>query len=142
MTHYSSLTSIGLSCLVVLSCSRVDRSAEVSERPSVAGQVQTCTGLAFPITGSPSGASAKKRCDLVESAVRAIAEGKARPDFSPGDTSRITSAMVTYFEFRDTSEKPAARYWSVDFALRDLPYDASVHIYPDSGKITTGRVHR
>jgi len=92
--------------------------------------------------GRPGRITAAERCALVETALHAIAEESTSVAVPPVDTTKITSAMVTYFAFKDTSGASLPEYWSIDFSVKDLAYDASVHIYPGTGRIAIGRVHK
>ena len=140
MRPHSQPLSIILVCISAFGC-QAKSTSRPAHQAEASAEVQQCTRLAFPIMGQPGRLTAAQRCALVETALHAIATGNMSTDSSV-DTARITSAMVTYFAFKDTSGTPLPPYWSIDFSVKNVPYDASVHIYPTTGRITTGRVHK
>lgn len=140
--NYTYTARRGLGCILftLISCGRGQTIAEKGPE-NTSSQPQVCADLAFPLEGLSHPDSLARRCEIVRLAVGAIADGRAEPEFAPSDTARISSAMVTYFAFRDTSGKTVDPYWSVDFVIEDLSYRASVHIYPSTGRVTVGRTH-
>ncbi len=132
--------------LATAACQDGGGSAKLGTSPAVVDTLSTqeiCSRFLLRTTyAEPVSLTAKQRCDLVATAIRALSAADSTSGLLPADTGLVDSVFVLPIVIADSVGRQLENYWGVSLSLRGRSYDAEVQLDRDSSSRRLRRIHK
>lgn len=125
----------------LLSCRQSERPPQASLLTDTVAKGDSCRSP-VPIGHLPPGTTDTRACALIRAALTFLARPEATvAGVSAVDASSAQEVGIFEWKFRNSGGSLLRPYWTIEFRLRDRPYDIGVYLR-ENGQMEARRLHK